>query len=39
MVVAENRGMAIPPGVSRVDGGDAAPPKRRYCDYLPWRER
>ncbi|WCR32877.1 terminase [Klebsiella phage KPP2020] len=39
LVVAENRGMAIPPGLSRAGGWGIAPPKRRYCDYLPWRAR
>nr|CAK6597424.1 hypothetical protein K2ALPHA62_LOCUS59 [Klebsiella phage vB_Kpn_K2alpha62] len=29
-VVAENRGMANPPGVSLVDCWNIAPPKRRY---------
>ena len=30
LVVAEKRGMAIPPGVCRVDCWNIAPPKRRY---------
>lgn len=34
LVVAENRGMANPPGVSRVDSGGIAPPERRYAVYF-----